>query len=238
MSDLILYRFGKTDVRTMKMDGNVWFVVADVAEVLGLSRGRMTQILESIEDKWKGFSKTKTLSGTQSLAIISEEGLYKVLMASTKPEAEKFKNWIAGEVLPQIRKTGRYIPTSILDYAEHTREPQQKTMSKAANEFNFEHGGKESIISYNVENCIAHTGEHPLQVKERGKKAKLKAVDRASAKAVLRKLQPEAACAMSLADNLVSMGAQPDKVFAVTKKAAEVFKGMIDLGFTPPELNR
>lgn len=238
MSDLILYRFGKTDVRTIKIDGDIWFVVADVAEVLGLSRGRMTQILESIEDKWKGFSKTKTNKGERDLVIISEKGLYKVLMASTKPEAEKFKNWIAGEVLPQIRKTGRYIPTSILDYAEHAKVPQQKTMSKAANEFNFEHGGKESIISYNVENCIAHTGEHPLQVKERGKKAKLKAVDRASAKAVLRKLQPEAACAMSLADNLVSMGAQPEKVFAVTKKAAEVFKGMIDLGFTPPELNR
>lgn len=238
MSDLILYRFGKIDVRTMKKDGKAWFVVSDVAEVLCLSRNRMVEVVASIDDKWKGVEISDTLGGKQKLLFISEEGLYKVLMASTKPEAEKFKNWIAGEVLPQIRKTGRYIPTSILDYAEHAKEPQQKTMSKAANEFNFEHGGKESIISYNVENCIAHTGEHPLQVKERGKKAKLKAVDRTSAKAVLRKLQPEAACAMSLADNLVSLGAQPDKVFEVTKKAAEVFKGMIDLGFTPPELNR
>ncbi|HNB72806.1 MAG TPA: BRO family protein [Acidobacteriota bacterium] len=238
MSDLTFYYFGKVEVRTIRENGKVWFVAADVAEILGVTRNRIVQILKNIKDTAKGVRRIYTPGSEQNVVVISEEGVYQVLMASTRPNAEKFKKWLAEEVLPQIRKTGRYIPTSILDYAEHTKEPQQKTMSRAANEFNFEHGGKESIISYNVENCIAHTGEHPLQVKERGKKAKLKAVDRASAKAVLRKLQPEVACAMSLADNLVSMGAQPDKVFEVTKKAAEVFKGMIDLGFTPPELNR
>lgn len=238
MSDLTLYYFGNIEVRTIRDQGRVWFVASDVAQVLGVTRNRLVQVLKNIRDTSKGVRKIYTLGSRQNVTVISEEGVYQVLMASTRPNAEKFKQWIAEEVLPQIRKTGRYIPTSILDYAEHTQERQQKTMSKAANEFNFDHGGKESIISYNVENCIAHTGEHPLQVKERGKKAKLKAVDRTSAKAVLRKLQPEVACAMSLADNLVSLGAQPDKVFAVTKKAAEVFKGMIDLGFTPPELNR
>ena len=49
-----------------------------------------------------------TLGGSQSVIVVSEPGVYRLVFRSRKPEAERFKRWLAHEVLPQIRKTGRF----------------------------------------------------------------------------------------------------------------------------------
>jgi prophage antirepressor-like protein len=68
--------------------------------------------LGSIPKSWQGMVKLTTPSGKQELTIISEPAVYKLAFRSNKPEAEAFTNWVAGEVLPAIRKTGRYeLPT-------------------------------------------------------------------------------------------------------------------------------
>jgi hypothetical protein len=110
-------------------------------------------------------------------------------------------------------------------------------MSKAVNAHNYQLGGEDATVRYNVENALVHAGKTPSQLKAEAKRAGLKSKDRSSGKAVLRATQPEAACCMSLADNLVDQGFEAEKVFGVTRKAKVVFKGIIELGATPPELN-
>lgn len=97
--------FGK--VRTVLHNNEPYFVGKDIAEVLGYARPR-----DAIRKYCKGGAETTlpTNGGMQSIIIIPERDVYRLVMRSKKPEAEKFENWVVSEVLPQIRKTGGYIP--------------------------------------------------------------------------------------------------------------------------------
>jgi len=96
------------EVRTIqKADGSVWFVNVDVCKTLDIKNPR--HAIKMLEDDEKGVVKTDTLGGKQGLIIISESGLYALIMKSRKPQAKKFRKWVTSEVLPQIRKTGAYI---------------------------------------------------------------------------------------------------------------------------------
>jgi len=96
------------EVRTIqKADGSVWFVNVDVCKTLDIKNPR--HAIKMLEDDEKGIVKTDTLGGKQGLTIISESGLYSLIMRSRKPQAKKFRKWVTSEVLPQIRKTGAYI---------------------------------------------------------------------------------------------------------------------------------
>mgnify|MGYP006424059575 CR=1 FL=1 len=96
------------EVRTIqKADGSVWFVNVDVCKTLDIKNPR--HAIKMLEDDEKGVVKTDTLGGKQGLTIISESGLYSLIMRSRKPQAKKFRKWVTSEVLPQIRKTGAYI---------------------------------------------------------------------------------------------------------------------------------
>ena len=96
-------------IRTAGTAENPQFCLADVCKVLelqtGATKGRLNQ---------KGISSINTLTkgGVQSLIFINEQNLYKVIMRSDKPQAEPFQDWVCGEVLPTIRKTGGYIAAS------------------------------------------------------------------------------------------------------------------------------
>lgn len=93
-------------------------------------------------------------------------------------------------------------------------------------------------MQYNVDNAVAHTGKTPARLKADAKKAGLKSKDRTSGKAVVRATEPAKACCMSLADNLCEQGFEPEKVFEVTKKAEDVFGGILQLGAKPKELEK
>lgn len=93
-------------VRTIKIDDKIWFVAKDVCEILDLSNP--TVAIERLDDDEKGLSTIYTLGGNQTLSIINESGLYHLLFSSSKPEAQKFRKWITGEVIPEIRRTGGY----------------------------------------------------------------------------------------------------------------------------------
>ncbi|MER6382076.1 BRO family protein [Streptomyces sp. NPDC001118] len=85
--------------------GEPWFVAADVCKALELHTGRALARLDADE---KGVRSTQTPGGAQSLAVVSEPGLYRLILGSRKPEAKEFKRWVTHEVLPSIRKTGSY----------------------------------------------------------------------------------------------------------------------------------
>lgn len=103
--------FGR--IRTVSDErGEPWFCLADVCKVLGLKQNGVVMRLE------KGVISTEPLStrgGTQMANFVSEDGLYDVILDSRKPSARAFRKWVTSEVLPQIRRTGGYVPLSAGD---------------------------------------------------------------------------------------------------------------------------
>lgn len=108
MNDVTIFRkdeFGA--VRAVTLEGEPWFVAADVCRALGL--GNSSMAVSKLDEDEKGISLIDTLGGEQKLGIVSESGLYALVLSSRKPEAKAFKRWITHEVIPSIRKTGGYI---------------------------------------------------------------------------------------------------------------------------------
>ncbi len=106
MTDLTLYNFEQMPVRIALRDGEPWFLATDLADVLGYNH--TPHMLRMLDEDEKGVQIVDTLGGQQQLAVISESGLYFAIVKSRKPEARRFRRWLTGEVLPAIRRTGRY----------------------------------------------------------------------------------------------------------------------------------
>lgn len=103
------------DVRVVMQDGEPWFVGKDVAEALGYERAtKAIQDHVDFEDK-DGVPIQDSIGRMQKTPIISESGLYSLILSSKLPSAKKFKRWVTSEVLPAIRKTGGYVDQSRSD---------------------------------------------------------------------------------------------------------------------------
>ena len=112
MMGLRVFSYEGHEVRTVSRDGEPWWVLKDVCDVLELSNPSM--IAERLDDD----ERAKYCLGRQGdTNIISESGLYNVILLSRKPEARKFKRWVTHEVLPPIRRHGAYLTTQKLDEA-------------------------------------------------------------------------------------------------------------------------
>lgn len=122
--------FGK--VRTLNLNGEPWFVAADVCKALELGNPSMT--VERLDDDEKGISTIDTLGGKQRMAIINEPGLYSLVITSRKPEAKAFKRWITHEVIPSIRKHGAYMTDSLLDALEAHPEAVPEYLNRLRSE--------------------------------------------------------------------------------------------------------
>lgn len=96
-----------TPIRVQVINNEPWFVAKDVCDVLGIEKYR--DALARLDDDEKGCPVTvDTLGGPQKMSAVNESGLYNFIFLSRKPEAKKFRKWVTSEVLPSIRKTGRY----------------------------------------------------------------------------------------------------------------------------------
>lgn len=102
----VVFSFVSTSLRVVLRDGEPWFVAVDVCEALTIGNSRMAT--ERLDDDEKGVSSIDTPSGTQQMTVINESGLYSLILGSRKPEAKRFKKWVTSEVLPAIRRTGKY----------------------------------------------------------------------------------------------------------------------------------
>ncbi|WP_369210956.1 BRO family protein [Xylella fastidiosa] len=105
---IIPFDFHSHAVRVVMRDGNPWFVAKDVAKALEY-RWNASKSISHVPSEWRGVESVSTLSGQQEVIVISEPGLYFFLGRSDKPKALPFQKWLAGEVLPSIRKTGSYV---------------------------------------------------------------------------------------------------------------------------------
>jgi prophage antirepressor-like protein len=120
MGSITVFQFNNQDstkeFRVVTIDGEPWWVADDVAKVLEYSDNSMMLKHVDTEDKQvinphklDSIEMTETFdSNTFRLSIVNESGLYAIIFGSHKPEAKMFKKWVTAEVLPSIRKTGKY----------------------------------------------------------------------------------------------------------------------------------
>lgn len=103
---LVSYQFDENPVRVVMIADDPWFVASDVARVLGYNRA--PDMIRNLDDDEKGVHIVHTLGGEQQLSIVSESGLYAAVLKSRRPEAKKFRKWVTSEVLPALRRDGKY----------------------------------------------------------------------------------------------------------------------------------
>ncbi len=114
------FAFDEHLVRVVDREGEPWFVGKDICKVLDISKHH--QALESLDGDERGTSIVGTPSGDQTMIVVSEAGVYRLVFRSRKPEAERFKRWLAHDVLPAIRRTGRYGPAAPVAEPEGERD--------------------------------------------------------------------------------------------------------------------
>ena len=105
-NSIVQFQFGFSDVRVVLIDNEPWLIAKDVCEVLGF--GNYRQACERLDEDEKGVANVDTLGGNQDMIAISESGFYRLVMTSRKQSVKKFQKWVTAEVLPSIRKTGKY----------------------------------------------------------------------------------------------------------------------------------
>ena len=110
MNKVTIFKYEENKpVRIMNINGEPWFVLKDVCEVLGMDSTQLKKVADRLEEDEKGRTQITTPGGAQESWIISESGLYNVILRSDKPEAKPFRKWVTAVVLPSIRKNGGYI---------------------------------------------------------------------------------------------------------------------------------
>lgn len=107
MDELKIFNYQDSQVRTIQKDGEPWFVLKDVCNVLGINKtADVAARLDS--DEVGRIDLVDSAGRKQEMTITNEPGLYSVILRSAKPEAKDFKRWLTHEVLPSIRRTGIY----------------------------------------------------------------------------------------------------------------------------------
>lgn len=163
--------FENTDfgnVRVVEYNGEPYFVAKEVCDILGYTNSRKA-IADHVDEEDKGVTKCDTPGGKQNLTIINESGLYSLIIGSKLPEAKKFKRWVTSEVLPSIRKTGKYSARKEPDEAKllNAKARYARELQKIANIETLSPTYKQILIAQAAE--ILTGVEFPLPKSEDGK---------------------------------------------------------------------
>ncbi|WP_281545237.1 phage antirepressor [Grimontia sp. SpTr1] len=132
--NVIPFQFQHANIRVIEQNGEPWFIAKDVAELLDYKETH-----KAVSRHCKGGTKrpVPTQSGIQEMVIIPERDVYRLIMRSKLPEAEKFEDWVVSDVLPSIRKTGNYSTADlsrmdILKLAMQAEEEKLKLQAQVA----------------------------------------------------------------------------------------------------------
>jgi len=124
MSNLSIFEFEQQEVRFVGTSDKPEWIAKDICNILGIADPKST--LRHFSEDEKGVRSMPTHGGVQTLLTVYESGLYRLIFCSRKPQAEAFRRWIFHEVLPSIRKSGKYeSPKSALN--PHGRRPFVET---------------------------------------------------------------------------------------------------------------
>ena len=124
---LKVFNFDNKNIRTIGTCDNPWFVVKDICDILDLKK--IDSTIRNIPDKWKDTQVLRTSGGHQKVSIINEAGVYKLIMRSNKPIAEKFQEFVCEEILPSIRKTGSYTIDNKYKFILENNRPLSQVMN-------------------------------------------------------------------------------------------------------------
>ena len=105
-NELMPFAYEDAELRSFVVDGEPWFVAADVARILEYST--TAAMTRRLDDEDKGVRDLHTLGGVQQMTVISEPGFYAAILGSQSDRAKEVKRWLTHEVLPTLRKTGTY----------------------------------------------------------------------------------------------------------------------------------
>ena len=106
-TDILPFQFESQQVRVINIDGEPWFVTKDVMAILELSNP--TETVRGLdEDEFTTTELTDSLGRNQQTYILSEPGLYSLIVRSRKAQAKPFRRWVTHDVIPSIRRTGQY----------------------------------------------------------------------------------------------------------------------------------
>lgn len=173
MNELQIFNSGEFgEIRTIEIDGKPYFVGTDVAKALGYNNPR-----DAVSRHCKGVVKhdTPTSSGVQLMSYINEGDLYRLIMKSKLPSAEKFEAWVMDEVLPTIRKTGSYQkPMTIAEQIQLLalgNQNHEERIEKLENTMTIDYGQQKYIGDLVSSIVITHLGgKESNAYKEIGKK--------------------------------------------------------------------
>lgn len=148
----IVKKFNKEEVgkiRIILKEGNPWFVAKDIATCIDYDLSSINKMCNLCREQDKFVASARSFKsdelselGNSRVTLISEQGLYRILLKSNLPKCEKFENWVFDEVLPSIRKTGSYsinemsrkeLAQMVID-SENAREEAEKLLRITANE--------------------------------------------------------------------------------------------------------
>lgn len=159
-SSVVSFNFVARSVRIVMIDDCPWFVAADVCAVLEYRMASdMTRFLDDDE---KGTHIMRTPGGDQEATIINESGLYAAILKSRKPEAKKFKKWVTSEVLPALRRTGRYEMPQPLPTVPLLTPGQRAHLDHTADLMSLSFHMKNSTRLWFLKYCRAYVGVNRL----------------------------------------------------------------------------
>lgn len=133
MNEIQIFKFEKSNVRTLQINNEPYFVGKDVANILGYSNPNKA-LRDHIDAEDKRGERIVTPSGNQVTIVINESGLYSLILSSKMPNAKKFKHWVTSEVLPTIRKHGAYMTDEKAFDVVHNKNGLADLLQQAADQ--------------------------------------------------------------------------------------------------------
>lgn len=120
-------------IRTVRRNGETWFVGRDAAEILGYTNPRKA-VIDHVDEDDRFLERIVTQKGVRSAVVVNEIGIYSLILSSSLPAAKDFKRWLCGEVIPSLRQNGAYMTDAALAAARKNPEELQRLTDKLAEE--------------------------------------------------------------------------------------------------------
>lgn len=132
MNELQVFNFNENQIRTLLINNEPYFIGKDVASILGYERAD-NAIRNHVDNEDKLMHQIDASGQKRNMILINESGLYSLILSSKLPTAKKFKRWVTSEVLPAIRKTGKYqVPSDPMSALRLMFEAQTQTNEAVA----------------------------------------------------------------------------------------------------------
>lgn len=218
-ANIVPFKFESQELYVVMRDGEPWWALKEVCRILEIVNAR--DAAARLDEDEKGVALADTPGGAQTITVISEAGLYRLIMRSEKPVAKRFQKWLFHEVLPQIRKTGSY----------SSKSPTNFDAIRALVDAAEEHEARLKKVEGAVENLGAHESYRSIRAH-----AALSGVKVTTAQS---NTLGRAASALSKRRGY-TVGKQPDEAFGTVGSyhrdiLEQVFR---DGGFTPLSITK